>query len=621
MEKPSIVKTAEILNCLPQKQAGDSLYSGDCPGNHGSKGKRCFRIYPSTDSFHCFHCGRGGSSFDLIMIARNCTFPEALAFAREKGLVQGNGLPDDKSRQVYDLLTKVARWFNAQLTSSDREFLESHYGLTNDTIDQYAIGMAPMGGELAKYLTKVPTEIVEQSGLMAFKKPFFQGQIVFPYWKLGQVRYMIGRQTELNPSKGKYEKLKTTDIVKNDYFYGEDSIYNQSVVYVTEGVTDCLTALQHNLPSISPVTTQFKKSDYPKLLELVKGKAVYLIPDNEVNQAGMKGAESTLQFLTDNNVKAYIITIPRANFQVEKIDFNEYVRDYGIDSFHQIVAEQIKQHEENLISSSLSEIREWLSLQDGVFTMSELYREFGLTDKNNRTQRRILLKALVEDDTIRRVPDRPGIYKTVDKSANVIDYKNANSGNVYNVLWPLGIHQYVKLFPKNIAIIAGSSNSGKTAYLLNFALQNSTMHKIRYISSEMGPEELRSRLDLFGCNISVWDKISFYDKSSDFSSLVHPDELNIIDYLEISDNFFSIGAEIKLIYDKLKSGIAVIAIQKKSSSTYARGGEFTLEKARLYLTIDPNLVKIIKGKNWAIPGENPKDKEFPFKLVNGCDFQ
>ena len=90
----------------------------------------------------------------------------------------------------------------------------------------------------------------------------------------------IGRQTDKTPpyKQSKYEKLPTTDIVKNEYFYGEDSIQGSSLVYVTEGVTDCLAALQYKLPSISPVTTQFRKSDYPKLLELVKGKTVYLIP-------------------------------------------------------------------------------------------------------------------------------------------------------------------------------------------------------------------------------------------------------------------------------------------------------------------------------------------------------
>ena len=205
-------------------------------------------------------------------------------------------------------------------------------------------------------------------------------------------------------------------------------------------------------------------------------------------------------------------------------------------------------------------------------------------------------------------------------NANKIDYLNANPENIYKIFWPLGLHKWVNLFPKNIAIVAGASNAGKTAFLLNVAHDNCHIHPVRYLSSEMGPEELRLRLQLFNYHLNDWKSIDFYDRSSDFSPLIEPDSLNIIDFLEIYDNFYAIGSEIKAIYDRLKTGIAIIGIQKKSSSQFARGGEFTLEKARMYVSIDPGLCKIIKGKNWAQPGVNPKDMEFHYKLYNGCKF-
>lgn len=208
----------------------------------------------------------------------------------------------------------------------------------------------------------------------------------------------------------------------------------------------------------------------------------------------------------------------------------------------------------------------------------------------------------------------------VHNAAERINYQDCDPEKTYPVLWPCRIEQFVTLYPKNIAVIAGSSNAGKTAFMLNTAHQNRNQHKIKYFSSEMGPEELRLRLQLFNFPLSDWDCIEFYDRSAKFAPLIDPDAFNIIDYLEITDNFYAIGTEIKEIFDRLRQGIAVIAIQKKSNATYARGGEFTLEKARLYLTIDPGIIKIIKGKNWAQPGISPKDMEFYFKLVNGCRF-
>ncbi len=60
----------------------------------------------------------------------------------------------------------------------------------------------------------------------------------------------------------------------------------------------------------------------------------------------------------------------------------------------------------------------------------------------------------------------------------------------------------------------------------------------------------------------------------------------MIDFLEVHENFYEIGKPIKQIWEKLKNGVAMIAIQMKGGGTIARGGEFTKEKARLYLAMD-----------------------------------
>ena len=278
-------------------------------------------------------------------------------WAKEHGLISGNGHDEAnyaELRRLHSILTEAARFFHTTLTEPIREHLQRHYGFTNETIEQYQIGFAPTDKQLLKkHLTAKGYDLADinkTSLLGKYDDSFFQRQIIFPYWHQGLVKYFIGRQTEETPNwkTGKYEKLPVTDIIKNDFFYGEDSIRGKDVVYVTEGVTDCLAALQHGLPSISPVTTQFKKADQPKLLHLVKGKKVYLIPDNEENEAGMNGAKDTLQFLKSNGVDACIITLPRPDGQ-EKIDFNEYVRDQGIDAFKKLVEEQRPPSIEDLI--------------------------------------------------------------------------------------------------------------------------------------------------------------------------------------------------------------------------------------------------------------------------------
>jgi len=95
--------------------------------------------------------------------------------------------------------------------------------------------------------------------------------------------------------------------------------------------------------------------------------------------------------------------------------------------------------------------------------------------------------------------------------------------------------------------------------------------------------------------------------------------VNIIDFLEVYDDFYRIGGMIKEIFDNLDNGIAIIAIQKNKGNEYGLGGMRGLEKARLYLTMEPGKLKIAKAKNWAT-FENPNNLEKEFKLIQGCKF-
>jgi hypothetical protein len=51
-----------------------------------------------------------------------------------------------------------------------------------------------------------------------------------------------------------------------------------------------------------------------------------------------------------------------------------------------------------------------------------------------------------------------------------------------------------------------------------------------------------------------------------------------------------------------------------------RGGSFSLEKARLYLSMDAGMTTIVKAKNWVNPLVNPNKLKINYKIVNGCKF-
>ena len=176
--------------------------------------------------------------------------------------------------------------------------------------------------------------------------------------------------------------------------------------------------------------------------------------------------------------------------------------------------------------------------------------------------------------------------------------------------------------PKNIIVVAGESNAGKSAFLLNIAAKNMIDHKVFYFSSEMGGAELKERLQNFNEKMpfKMWEHCTFIERANDFDIAIRPDDINIIDFLEIHDEFYKIGGFIKKIFDKLNKGIAVIAIQKNKGRDDGLGGARSIEKARLYLSMRPGAIKIVKAKNWVSGLINPNGLEKQFKLAKGMIF-
>ena len=171
----------------------------------------------------------------------------------------------------------------------------------------------------------------------------------------------------------------------------------------------------------------------------------------------------------------------------------------------------------------------------------------------------------------------------------------------------------------NIIIIAGSPNSGKSSFCLNVAKMNSDKD-VRYFNSEMGEEELKNRLLFFDdMELKDWDHVTFYERSSNFNDVIFPDSLNVIDYLELTSDFFLVGGIIRAIHEKLRNGICVVCIQKNRDVELGRGGGLTEEKARLYISMDFQKLKIIKCKN-PKHGQSVSGKEIDFKLINGTTF-
>lgn len=270
------------------------------------------------------------------------------------------------------------------------------------------------------------------------------------------------------------------------------------------------------------------------------------------------------------------------------------------------------------------EIEEWVSVTSGVFSVTDCYRDLNIVTKCDRGNVRKVIHKLCSEGKVIKDFKRSGLYRKVDDTFEVIDISKA-TGKEYDIIYPLDIHTKVKTMPKNIIVFAGESNVGKTAFLLNLAILNVGKHRITYLSSEMGAEELRVRTSEFkDVDPKDWNKIRFIERSSNWVDLLDPDGLNIIDFIELNDEFYKVSGIMKEIHDKLRKGVCACAIQKKAGSEggLGRGGAFSLEKPRLYCSIsaappDGAEIELVKAKIWRTR-ENPNGLRKVFKIVSGA---
>ena len=272
------------------------------------------------------------------------------------------------------------------------------------------------------------------------------------------------------------------------------------------------------------------------------------------------------------------------------------------------------------VTRKLSErVEEWVAETTGWFSYEECDRELGIRDAEDKTNRRKIFQRLKEAKKIEAHPKQNKLFRYLNVTVRLMDFKSATGNKSLDIRYPFGIEKYFKTYPGNIIVVAGAPDAGKTAFLLNLIYLNQNRdYSIYYQSSEMGQDELANRLRNFeDISLNEWNFVA-EERSSNFADIIRPDCINIIDYMEMSSEFYMVAEYLKQIHDKLSTGIAIIALQKDPKADQGRGGTFGLEKPRLYLNIDSNKITIRKAKNWTHPNVNPNRLELKFKIVAGC---
>ena len=264
-------------------------------------------------------------------------------------------------------------------------------------------------------------------------------------------------------------------------------------------------------------------------------------------------------------------------------------------------------------------IFDWIKNTQGWWTADELDRDLGLQTVADRRTRAGVLRREKEIGHIEQHATINKRFRHVEVYVEGLNFKVASTEAVLDLSWPMQIEDYVKMYPGNIAVIAGNSNAGKTAFMLNFIWLNQDKFPINYFCSEMGEAELGDRLDGFHVPRDSW-KFRAFDRATDFEDVVVPDTINLIDYLDLDADVYLVKRHLDKISRSIGKGMALVALQKKGGNELGYGQERSLATPKLYLSMAAGKIKIVKGKVPAKKNVTANGLQRTFVIRDGVQF-
>lgn len=277
------------------------------------------------------------------------------------------------------------------------------------------------------------------------------------------------------------------------------------------------------------------------------------------------------------------------------------------------------------------EVDNWLILHRGEsFDLNVICSQLDIKNKDDRNCVAKKLWFEVKRETLEK---SNRLYSYIDRTYKSIDWVHAKLTPPMMITWPHGIDDGSRfgfdgaahVSPGDIIIIAGLSNMGKSLFCINFLWENMDNYPGSVLmGNEYTPSKFARRVSKMDwknpCKEDGTPKFELIERRENWKAIIKPNAINIIDWINLEDNFYKIGSIIEGIQSKLKDGIALIAIQKDANKNLGLGGGFSEHLASLYLTIDKNRLTCRKCKEWS--GHNPNGEMYSFEIHNeGTEFR
>ena len=341
-EKSDIISV--VSDYVSLKKSG-RYYMGNCPFH--SEKTPSFFLYPETNTFHCFGCGKHGDSISFIMEIDSLDYVSTLKKLAEKFGIEleyensfniSNKINLDKYYEVNEFAARF--YYKSMMENSIPKQYLSKRGINQKSINLFFIGYADENwksfyNELK--LKKMDIKIAEELGLIIKTKTGdyidrFRNRIMFPILNTSKKIIGFGGRTIVDDSAKYLNSPESVVFKKGDNIYALDKIIENNIrnkVLIVEGYMDVISLYQSGINYVvAGLGTAFTESQ-ARLIKRYFRNNVYLCYDGD--NAGVSATEKTNFVFNEISVKPNIIMLP------DKLDPDDYIKKYGLNEFNKLL--------------------------------------------------------------------------------------------------------------------------------------------------------------------------------------------------------------------------------------------------------------------------------------------
>lgn len=302
-----------VTGYVPSLKRTGRSFKGLCPF-HQEK-TPSFIVFPDSQNFHCFGCGKGGDIFTFYMQVENVEFREALQeLAKRAGVTLTIGSApapelDAHRTRLVEINELAQTYFSHVLSRSPQgeagRKMVNDRQLSPEMIEKFGLGFAPESWDsLLNFLASrdIPADLVAEAGLASERDnggyyDRFRNRFMFPIRDRDGHTVGFGGRA-MGDAMPKYLNSPQTAIFdKSSLVYGldlaRDAIRKADEVVIVEGYMDAIAAHQFGYANVvAAMGTALTESQVGQIKRGAKRIVLAMDSDAAGQMATMRGLET-----------------------------------------------------------------------------------------------------------------------------------------------------------------------------------------------------------------------------------------------------------------------------------------------------------------------------------------